>query len=219
MNDVRESSENGVKTRRPSSYALGCVTALSLMISIIALNFARAAARNVEKMSSRIEITDPQGRPRIRLQARDDGASLELLDERGVARVALEQSDSDDFVLRMRGRDESHDAMPALELRVSSGFNYVAVRDKAGTSTRLDAGSLLAQSSRGSVRLASGSSTGPELSMSAGPQADPVGVFNLNVGARSTLSGVGEFSSLHKAFVQDLALQIRHANANEKQSP
>jgi hypothetical protein len=65
---------------------------ISTTVAVVALIVAAVALRDARKKQNEIVLADDHGRPRVRIAATSNGGTIELLDERGRARIALRQA-------------------------------------------------------------------------------------------------------------------------------
>lgn len=213
MTDATIQPNEPVQTSRVhlGRYLLGTIMAASSVTGVIAIDMARTAGERLERMGAQIVLTDESGRPRVRMAVEADGGRIEVLDERGVARISLHQQHDDDAVLSMHRRKEQGDAAqmeqsPTLQLHGHAG--YISVRGELEEWASIDLhGALGAFSSGGSAMLGSSRGHGPHMSLIA-ERAGRDPSFKVEFDSSVYLSGSGKLVNLHDAFVKDLVWRV-----------
>ena len=98
---------------------------ISNALAVAALVIAYAAIREARAKRSEIVLADDDGRTRVRIAATLNGSAIELLDERGVARIALRQA-GDALSISMHRKEAEGEA---IQLVVQdTGYPIVSLR-------------------------------------------------------------------------------------------
>jgi hypothetical protein len=151
---------------------------VSATIGTVALIVAAVAIRDARNKPNAIVLADDHGRPRVRIAATSDGGLIELLDERGRARIAVRQvGEASSISMHRRDAEDQEATDPkdyALQLLLdeTSHLNNITLRDPS-TQTVVglhgsDGGWLSMRGKSGAAMLSGASTIGTGLRLDFG---------------------------------------------------